>query len=276
MLSGKAVFTSIKLAALALLASWPAVGNAQSWPDQPGSFLSPNRFAVVSEVDRARLWLEAGFGRDIVKIHNVNIGAEALVWSRLRQLSDFRFPVETADYFFGLYSTFDLLNAKHRFRVSHISAHLVDGSDTVRGGSSSKFSKEFVSIERAYSTRLLTFNVFGAFGIRWNFHQVTKMESAFQFPSSFNVRFLEWGNTHPAGDSSIFAGQLFATISADAGPFLPAVSYGLTARLAFTSSAALDLFGRYYTGASRAGVFAESSDDFFEIGVRVIPFSWIE
>lgn len=251
--------------------------RAQSWPDVPGSFLEPNRFAVVGEVGQPHLWLEAGFGRDLVNIEGVNIGLESLFWSRFRNLSGFRFPVETADYFFGIYSTFDLFGSKHRFRASHVSSHYVDGADTlVVGGSSSKFSKEFVSIERHYSSKFLWFNLFGAVGLRYNFHQVTPMESKLQFPSSMSVSLYEFGRARLRPDSLRLAGVLFATISLNAGAFIPAQSYGLTARFAFTDQAALDIFARYYDGKSRAGVEAQTSHDLFEIGVRILPFYWLE
>lgn len=249
--------------------------KAQSWPEYPGNFLETNRFSVVGEAGDHYLWLEAGFGRDIVRSSVVNFGLEGLIWSRLRNLSDFRFPVETADYFFGGYATFHLFNGLNRVRVSHISSHLVDGSDSVRPGSSSRYSKEFIQLDRAYKSKLLFFNIFGSIGARFTFHQVTDLESKFTFPSSFNVSFYTWGKNTLTPDSLGFAGMLFATISANAGPSIPSASYGLTARLAFNNTAAIDLFARYYDGRSRAGV-EDRNEEQFEIGMSVIPFNWFE
>lgn len=262
MSSGRAAFISISL----LVASF-SDAFAQSWPSVPGQFLEPNRFGVVSEINDSYLWLEAGFGRDITS-GDVAIGLEGLIWSRLRNLSGFRFPVETADYLFGAYATFDLLGAKHRARVSHISAHLVDGADTVVGGSSSRFSREFVSLERVFDEEVLGLRLFGSVGVRYVFHQVTEVEPAFQVPASLNARIIQLGT-----DST---GMLFITLSGAAGPSWPAGSAGVTARLAFTSTSAVDLFGRYYFGLTRAGIEGKRQEPQLEIGVHVIPFEWFD
>jgi hypothetical protein len=276
MSSGRVEFTSIKSIIVLLLTCWSVGANAQSWKENPGNFLEPNRFAIVAEAGDPYLWIEAGFGRDIVRSPDANVGLEALIWSRLRNLSEFRFPVETADYFFGAYATFPLFGELHRFRISHISAHLVDGSDSVTGGSSSRFSKEFVQIERSYRSKLLYFPVFGTVGARYTFHQVTKLESQLTFPSSVNVGLWQFGRTDLQADSLGLAGMLFATVSGAAGPSIPSASYGLTARFAFNTTTALDLFARYYDGVSRAGVEGTRNEEQIEIGVRVVPFDWFE
>lgn len=225
----------------------------------------------MTEIERPYLWLEAGFGRDIIHTQ-VAFGLEGLIWSRLRNLSGFRFPVETADYFFGVYSTFDLFHAKHRVRVSHISSHLVDGADTVVGGSSSKYSREFISVERALNDRILGVEVFGAIGIKYVFHQVTHVESPFQIPVSLNVPLVRLGNV----DTSFAQGMLMLSVSADAGPSWPVYSMGLINRLGFGGSSCFDLFLRYRTGLSRAGIEGDTHEQQVEIGVHVVPFEWFD
>jgi hypothetical protein len=268
MLSGRVASISISvLLCLAIISD----ARSQSWSHNPASFLEPNRFGIISEINDSYLWLEAGFGRDIIHTQ-VAFGLEGLIWSRLRSLSGFRFPVETADYFFGVYSTFDLFQAKHRIRLSHISAHLVDGADTVVGGSSSRFSREFISIERAINNEILGIEIFGAIGIKYVFHQVTDVESAFQIPVSLNVPVLRFGNV----DTSHAQGMLFLTASADAGPSWPVFSGGITCRLGFSRSASLDIFARYNSGLSRAGIEGKREEQQAEIGVQVIPFEWFD
>jgi hypothetical protein len=261
---GRAACISISLLILSALGA-----RAQSWRAVPGSFLEPSRFGVVSEIGDSYLWLEAGFGRDIVS-GDLAIGLEGLIWRRLRSLSGFRFPVETADYFFGPYATFDLFGAMHRFRVSHISAHLVDGADTVVGGSSSRFSREFVSLERSLDAHWLGMRFFGSVGVRYVFHQVTEVEPALQLPATLNASLLAWG------DSASSQGMLLLTASADAGPSWPAGSAGLTSRLSFSDGAAVDLFARYYFGVSRAGIEGKREERQLEIGLHVIPLEWFD
>jgi hypothetical protein len=270
MSSGRAAYISISLW-LCFACSQRA--SAQSWPNNPGSFLEPNRFAVISEINDSYLWLEAGYGRDITS-GSVKFGLEGLIWSRLRTLSGFRFPVETADYFFGPYATFDLGGGRYRVRLSHISSHLVDGADTVVGGSSSRFSREFFSIERyLYFPRV---EVIASVGLRYVFHQVTDVETPFQVPVSLTIPLATWGNTRESKEQPILAGRFFLTLSADAGPSWPAFSGGVTSRFVFSRTAALDLFARYYHGLSRAGIEGKRQERQVEIGMKVIPFEWFE
>jgi hypothetical protein len=269
MLSGRVAYISISLWLLLAASS----AHAQSWPHNPGSFLEPNRFAVISEINDSYLWLEAGYGRDITS-GSVKLGLEGLIWSRLRNLSGFRFPVETADYFFGIYGTFNAFKARHRVRLSHISSHLVDGADTVVGGSSSRFSREFISLERYfYFPRS---EVMASIGIRYVFHQVTRVETPLQVPASLTVPFMTWGNARETKDRAPLAGRLFLTLSADAGPSWPAFSGGVTSRFAFSRTSFLDLFARYYHGLSRAGIEGKRQERQVEIGVQVIPFEGFE
>lgn len=247
--------------------------GAQSWPHNPGSFLEPGRFAVIGEINDPYLWLEAGYGRDVIS-GAVNAGLEGLIWSRLRSLSGFRFPVETADYFFGAYATFDAWDGRHRMRIGHISSHLVDGADTIVGGSSSRFSREFISFERAlYFPRV---DVRGSVGIRYVFHQVTRVETPLQVLGTLSIPFWRWGEARSSREDGTAAGKVFLTLSADAGPSWPAFSGGVTSRFAFNRSASLDLFARYYHGLSRAGIEGKRQERQVEIGMKVIPFEWLD
>ncbi len=111
----------------------PSHDNHQ-WVQNPALFLEPNNFGVEKEMLDRSLWLKLGYGRDIFEVGKVGVGLEGIVWSRLETLSQFRFPVQTADYFFGLFADWHDAYATWRVRISHISSHLVDGTDSITGG----------------------------------------------------------------------------------------------------------------------------------------------
>jgi hypothetical protein len=234
---------------------------AQSWSAQTGSFLEPNRFATVKDLTNRSLWLEIGFGRDFLKLAGSDIGIDALVWSRLQMLSQFRFPVETADYMFGLYAVFGE-HGKWRARVSHISSHRVDGSrDSIVGGPSSKYSREFVSLERSEKLTLLGIDLRGSAGLKYYFHQVTKFESSVQVPITVDARLFSFeDNPH----------DMFLTLSSAQGPSWPAVGAQLVLRTS-GSTASSDLYIAYYNGASKAGTDAGLRVATVEAGVRLLP-----
>ena len=80
--------------------------------------------------------LDIGTSSDIYKIQNGNktlsFGADVFTYTRLRNESGFKFPVEAIDYLFGINSGYKITDRNNeygfRFRFAHISAHLVDGS----------------------------------------------------------------------------------------------------------------------------------------------------
>ena len=236
-----------------------------TWMEMRGSFLEPNRFSTVFDFRPSWLRLEAGFGSEVVRISTVSLGAEALILSGLKASSGFRFPVQTADYFFGIYSIFplpiwgsNLRPWRMRFRLSHISSHLVDGTqDSVIGGASSRFSREFISLESLFDeTERSSFRL--SVGVKYIFHQVQNIEQQFQFPAVLDfVVYNDQGN------------QLFATISTAAGPTLAAYSAGVTFRHTTSWNSISDLYGEYHTGKTRYGALGSLKQDGFEIGIRI-------
>jgi len=201
------------------------------WISQPSSFLEPNQFSVCKEVNHSPLWLILGFGSPFLKWNplqvDLKVGLEALVWSRLQILSDFRFPVETADYFFGAYAIWNVQHeaSNHvgfysqgeswRFRISHISSHDVDGKDSVHGGASSRYSREFVEITRQFPISW-PIEILATLGGRAYFHQVTQIEPWIAIPASLSTFIYYRGHS-----------GLYAFVSSADGPVWPSVSTGL-------------------------------------------------
>ena len=137
-----------RIAALILLFS--VLINAQTkselFPDnltiQPftANIIEP-KLGFVFQLSKSELRLDIGNSIDIYRkqIDNLtySIGADLFTYTLLRSESDFHFPVDAVDYLFGINagikyesknkccSLIDEIGA--RFRLSHISAHIVDG-----------------------------------------------------------------------------------------------------------------------------------------------------
>lgn len=252
--------------------------SAQSvWKPLFGSFLEPNRFTTCYDADATRLRLEAGFGMAFLRVPSVNFGAECLIWSGLKTLEGFRFPVETADYFFGFNAVIPHFlsnpDLTSRIRLSHISSHLVDGTqDSVVGGSSSRFSREFVSFETELVSIAGELPIRGSVGIKYVFHQVTKVEPAIQFPIILEYRFLSW--TDMDDDASIQGGEMFASVSSAGGPQYPIFTGSLVFRLQPTTQTAVDVYGQYFGGETKYGVEGDMSRSGFECGLRLSTLSF--
>ena len=133
-------------------------------------------------LNQKKIRLDIGSSQDIYRIEKNNsvlsFGADLFTFTRLRSENNFRFPVETIDYFFGVNSGYKIINGNtqygFRFRLSHISAHLVDGR--YNGASNSwrdnlipfVYSREFVELFPFY--KINSFRVYA--GLTYLFHVI--------------------------------------------------------------------------------------------------------
>ncbi len=235
------------------------------WEEDPALFLDPNRFDMVKELTNRSMWLQMGYGRPIFRFGKSYLGLEGSTWARLRILPDFRFPVETADFFFGSFFTWPEHSngALWRLRLSHISSHDVDGKDTVVGGSSSHYSREFAELDREW---LLAPDVSVSGGMRVLFHQVTVVDPWISVPAVITWRFAEvpwetWKSVQAGADLSPMIwnrSSFYLFASSGDGPVWPNITGGVRAeRLSYDEERIgediFDLQLYYQYGASWAG-----------------------
>jgi hypothetical protein len=123
------------------------------------NFLEP-KAGFAYHLGKSQLRLDIGTSSDIYRNHSdqkiFSFGADLFTYTRLRGEKEFHFPVETIDYLFGINAGYKITNSAAeygvRFRLSHISAHLVDGQfdtgtqDWRNGRKPQVFSKEFIEI----------------------------------------------------------------------------------------------------------------------------------
>lgn len=141
--------------------------------------------SVLPSVQRPALRLDIGSSIDVVSFRpgnaaslfspEVRLGAEFFTFTRLRSEVNFRFPVETTDFYFGVNASAkapvnDNLSLLARLRVAHISAHLVDGYPQFQ--QSFVYSREFVDAVIAASWVLPFGTVRGYAGAMVLFHSI--------------------------------------------------------------------------------------------------------
>jgi len=134
-----------------------------------GAVFQTENFAEQSRTLR----LDIGTSVDVVEFPfdlaanpvELRVGADFFTYTRLRSEANFRFPVETSDYFFGVNSSFAWqysheLHALARLRVAHISSHLVDGTPNFT--QTFVYSREFIDLVAAVQWKSLRFYAGGA------------------------------------------------------------------------------------------------------------------
>ncbi len=124
--------------------------------------------SVLPQTPRPALRLDIGHSIDLFAFNprnvlptdtaqtapEVRLGADFFTFTRLRSEINFRFPVETTDFFFGVNASVkapfaDGSSLSGRLRVAHISAHLVDGYPQYQ--ETFVYSREFVDAVAAFS-----------------------------------------------------------------------------------------------------------------------------
>jgi hypothetical protein len=145
------------------------------------NFLEP-KAGASSSLDENKIRLDIGTSQDIVHFnfneYNISLGVDLFTYTRLRSAENFKFPVETIDYMFGINAGYKKTICDSeiglRFRFSHISAHLVDGqydgtNNFWRDGRNPfVFSKEFVELFPYY--RINSLRIYA--GLTYIFHVI--------------------------------------------------------------------------------------------------------
>jgi hypothetical protein len=228
------------------------------------------RIGLSRLIEERRLRLDIGNSVDILSFHpdaeageNFSMGVDFFTWSSLRQSSNFHFPVDAVDYLFGINAKYvPEMNGEFRtamrFRLSHISAHLVDGStvqNEASGGSSKYiYSREFFEIIGAVTYRdvLRVYaggqyiyhvdpSIFGKINVQWGLEATAK-----SWP-------LSWMNPYAAYDCRLIETNVFTA------------AHSLQTGVKFGSSRGpnLSVYVDFYAGISQQGIFTVIGGDLF-------------
>jgi len=160
-------------------AEWfPAELNIQPFT---AHFLEPKAgFHYLFDLEKVRI--DIGTSHDIIhwkaESESFSFGADFFTYTRARSENNFKFPVETVDYLFGVNGSYKKKNNDSewgaRLRFSHISAHLVDGyydsesESWLEGREPFVYSREFFELIGFY--KIYGIRVYG--GVTYNIHIV--------------------------------------------------------------------------------------------------------
>jgi len=219
------------------------------------------------------LRLDIGTTQDVYSIKDsidtYSFGADLFTYTRLRSENDFKFPVETIDYFFGVNFGFKHFipdgNYGLRFRLSHVSAHLVDGlydgqnNDWRNGLSSFVFSKEFVELFPFYQYK----NIRAYLGLTYIFHVIPDVigKGIYQLGFDYYLTQLSFGEFNPfvAADYKL----------SSAGDFNSSIISTIGFKFGKVNSKGFSLSFTYFSGKSIHGEFFNKNESYSTIGFNV-------
>ncbi len=250
--------------------SWSLEENLLFKPLAANVF-EPRIGAIYGGQDK-KLRLDIGYSHDLKefspsKSTKLRIGADFFTYTRLRSAGSFKFPVETSDYFFGLNTTARSIVKDNefllRFRLAHISSHLVDGmaKDSIFTRNPFTYSREFIDLVSALKMQDLRYYT----GITYNFSLLPDDAETIFYYLGFDYRkeLSDIFDFVGGGDIKIFSmkPENMKSLSAQAG---------IKFKTWDTAGILLSLY--YYDGKSIHGMFYREKDSYFGVGFQLIYY----
>ena len=248
------LYFSTQLSAQSQVTWFPSSLNIQPFT---ANFLEP-RAGFAFQTGGNKIRLDISRSQDVAQIDYKNFtlsfGADLFTFTRLRAESEFHFPVETIDYLFGINSGCRVIKENNeyglRFRLSHISAHFVDGQYDYKinfwrnGRSAIVYTREFIELFPYYSFNNLRF--YGGFS--WLIHRKPFDTGREVYQAGFDYYYTKFENIFPyvAYDFKLtrinkYSGSNILTTGIKFGDYK---SKGLS--LAVTYFAGKSIHGEYY------------------------------
>lgn len=231
------------------------------------------RTGFSSLINQSRVRLNIGTSHDIFhwKNHNsaLSFGADLFTFTRLRNESHFKFPVETIDYFFGINSGYKIINGAtqygFRFRLSHISAHIVDGRYNEQNNSWRRgllpfvYSREFFEIFPFY--RIGSFRTYA--GFTYLFHVIPTNIGR----EIYQVGFDYYYTSFPVKDITPFIADDFKLTAIDKysgnNIFVAGLKFGHYNGYGFS------ILFSHYSGKSIHGEYYNINENYSSIGINL-------
>lgn len=218
-----------------------------------------------------RIRLDIGTSRDILLYsanrESVSFGVDLFTYTRLRSEGRFKFPVETIDYFFGFNGGYKSHSKKReigiRFRLSHISTHLVDGNFNnvwKDGRNPFTYSREFIELIPYYSFSGL--RIYS--GLTYNFHVLPETISKAMYQVGFDF----YQTTHSSQMVHPFIGYDFKLTGInDVYSGTSVIKAGI--KFGYPLMNGFSILASFISGKSIHGMLFDLNESYFNLGFNL-------
>jgi len=240
------------------------------------NMLEPKAGFLIS-TDNNKLRLDISTSRDVVKWvdnnQSISIGVDVFTFTRLRSTDDFKFPVETIDYLFGVNAgykkTIEYQNEYGlRFRLSHISTHLVDGQYDAKtqkwreGRDPFVYSKEFIE--------LFPFIINGNFraylGFTYIFHSIPKELKKVNLQMGFDYSLTRFSYRVDSANLSLIPFLAYDFKLNGENKFIGNNIFSVGIKFGYLHLKGLSLYYSYISGKSIHGQLYDLQENYSNIG----------
>jgi hypothetical protein len=235
-------------------------------------FLEPKAgFQYLFDIEKVRI--DIGSSHDIVhwsgKDESFSFGADFFTYTRARSEDNFKFPVETIDYLFGVNGSYKSKTEQNewgaRLRFSHISAHLVDGyydaelASWLNGKEPFVYSREFFELIAYY--KVFDLRVYG--GLTYNIHIVPDEIKK----EIFQVGFDYYPDILSTSVFTPFIAYDFKLTGIDEYSGNNIISAGI--KFGHPESRGFSILASYFSGKSVHGEFYDINENYATIGINL-------
>jgi len=231
------------------------------------------KLGFMFKTEGNELRLDIGNSIDLASINTnagiLSFGADLFTWTLLRKEDNFHFPVDAVDYLFGL--NFGINKKAHdysfgaRLRISHISAHFVDGhfdkakNQWKNGLTPRVYSREFVELMPYYQYK--HFRMYGGFTYLFHVNPEVKQHDFYQFGFDYFRKDLI------ADDFSPFVAYDFKI--AGSTKSTPNHSFHAGIKFGKPNGRGLSVYYHYYSGWSIHGEYFDYREKYSGIGLNL-------
>ncbi|NOX17677.1 MAG: DUF1207 domain-containing protein [Chlorobi bacterium] len=232
------------------------------------------KIGTVFQTTSNELRLDIGASRDLVRWNYENgsrlsIGADFFTYSLLRSEDNFHFPVDAIDYLFGLNAVYKIDknygSYGFRFRLSHISAHFVDGhydgtNQRWRDGLNPRvYSREFIELTPFY--QIENARVYAGFTYIFHIDPKTIKKDNYQFG------FEKYFNGFMGNFISLYVAYDFKLIHLDKYTGNNSVEAGV--KFGGVFGGGLRAYYNYYSGMSLHGQYFDKRIKYSAVGITI-------
>lgn len=232
------------------------------------------KLGFLFQLTKNELRLDIGNSIDVVRYQigeneNISFGADFFTYTLLRGENDFHFPVDAVDYLFGVNGTYKKTIEENeygmRVRISHISAHFVDGhydgvDGTWRDGLSPRvYSREFIEAIPYYKINSL--RVYA--GFTYLFH----VDPAYIGKDNYQIGFDYFAKNILSETITPFVGYDLKIINIDEYTANHSFSAGI--KFGKPNGKGLSLYLNYYSGKSIHGEYFDSNKEYSAFGINL-------
>ena len=233
------------------------------------------KLGSIFKIGKNELRLDIGNSIDILRYHKnenetFSFGTDMFTYTLLRGEKHFHFPVDAVDYLFGINAGYKkIMNNETeygaRLRISHISAHFVDGHydgthQQWRDGLNPRvYSREFVELMPFY--KIQAFRAYVGFTYIFHVEPSTIGKDNYQVGFDYFVK-----DVLPQGVTP-FIGYDYKLVHLDNYSGNHSVVFGV--KFGKPGGKGLSIFYNYYSGKSIHGEYFDFNKEYSAIGINL-------